>query len=92
MAYALWIETTGTSSNSLSLSLSNIPPTSIKDNFDDCKKNIQAAIEGCEKMLASLSKIREARVSSLKTFVRELDSIISERESNRIRLFRKKKL
>ena len=90
MAYADWVETTGINSNSLSLSLSNIPPTSIKDNFEDCKKNIQSAIEGCDKMLASLSIIRDAKVIARDTFVRELNSIISERESNRIRLFRKK--
>jgi hypothetical protein len=91
MAYAHWIETTVTiNGNSFSLSVSNIPPTSLKDNFEDCKRHIRVTIEECDKMLVPLSKIRDARVSSLKTFVRELDSIISERESKRIRLFRKK--
>lgn len=91
MAYANWVETTVISSNSFSLSLSNIPPTSIKENFEDCKRHIRVAIEECDKMLASLSKIRDAKVIARDTFVRELNSIISERESNRIRLFRKKK-
>lgn len=93
MAYAYWVEMTGISSNSFSLSLSNIPPTSIKDNFDDCKEHIKAAIEGCDIMIALLSKIKEASDVSRKTFIRALDStIISERKSKRIRLFRKKKL
>lgn len=93
MAYAHWVETTVIiNGNSFSLSVSNIPPTSLKDNFDDCKRHIQAAIEYCDEVLDSLSKIRDAKVIARDTFVRELNSIISERESKRIRLFRKKKL